>query len=774
MDSNDIWLRNYFYFANYISVAMLYLKENQLLSSKLTKENIKERILGHWGTVPGINLVYGGLNLLAKTEKLKITLVNGPGHGAPAILAGLFIEGTLSEYYKQRYPFDTNGLSNLIRDFSWPGGFPSHTSPMLPGTIHEGGELGYSLATAFGVAFDNPDNLVACIVGDGEAESATLSASWQSFKFLNPVNDGSVLPILHLNGYKISGPTIFGTMSNQELISYFSGMGLYPIIVDQYDRETEIFSEFIASLRIAIDLIRKIKSSWSEYNLQKPKWPVLILKTKKGWSGPKFNKHERIEDNNLSHGIPLQNCKKDDTEFILLKDWLESYNIHAFLSGSTISHEVLQNIPENEFKIGKSPLVNTDFEPLKLPEIDNEAVRVPKKGGRIEKRMEFMAEYLRNIFLENYPVNNFRIFSPDESESNALSAMFSATDRIYLWPVRDWDKHYSADGHIMEILSENVLQGWLSGYLLSGRHGILISYEAFLNVISSQIDQHIKFLNHSEKVNWRNNVGSLNLVATSTLWRQEHNGFTHQNPTLINSLLTKYNKNVKIYFPCDVNSMLSTLEFCLSSTNGVNLIVVGKRDMPQWLDLKEAKQHIEDGISIWSWCSDDDPDVVLASLGDYQTNETLKAIEILRSIISDIKIRYININQISQFSIGNKINLLDSTDHMQNFFTTNRDVIINFHGYPTAMQQLLFGKIDSYRVKILGYQEIGTTTTPLDMQVLNGTSRFHIAIEAIKSLKKLKKEKEGELDGLILDLQKDIEKNNESILEGGIDSVSLV
>ena len=769
------WLQDYLDFTNYVSAAMLYLKENYFLLDELKQDHIKHRILGHWGTVPGINLIYGALNVFLYENNVNITLINGSGHGAPAILSGLFVEGTLESYYPELYKRNLEGLGNLIHNFSWPSGFPSHTSPMVPGTLHEGGELGYSLATAFGVAFDNPNNLIVCIVGDGEAETATLSASWQSFKFLNPVLDGSVLPILHLNGYKISCPTIFSTMNNQEVLNYFKGLGLYPILVDQYTSEN-FLEDTISSIETAYNLIEKIKTDfYSDENIC-PKWPIIILKSKKGWTGPKKGSkqlnYEEIEDNNLSHGIPLQHPKTDKEEFEILKSWLEKYNFQRFIKDGELDIQFFEYLPKLPLRIGLSKLVNKPYEPLKLPDINTESIRIMKRGERPEKRMEFVAEYLRDIILENGPINNFRIFSPDESESNALSALFAATDRIYMWPLRDHDKYFSKEGHIMEILSENVLQGWYTGYVLSGRHGVLISYEAFLNVISSQIDQHIKFLKHSQKVKWRNDVPSINLIATSVLWRQEHNGFTHQNPTLINSFLTKYFENVNIYFPVDVNTLLATLETTLSSKNGVNLIVAGKRDMPQWLFLNESIEHVKNGFSIWEWMSDDNPDIVFTSCGDYQTNETIKGIQILKELLPELKIRYININQISQFKIGNEVNLLSSENLFNEYFTKDKPIVFNFHGYPTAIQQLLFGKVEANRIKILGYQENGTTTTPLDMQVLNGTSRYHITLEAINLLSSNYNNK-SEITKAIKHINELLNKHSEYIVKEGKDIVSI-
>ncbi|MCS7317651.1 MAG: phosphoketolase family protein [Candidatus Dojkabacteria bacterium] len=769
------WLKKYFDFANYICLAMLYLKDNFFLTRDLKKEDLKDRILGHWGTVPGLNLIYGALNIFIKENKIPVTLVTGPGHGAPAILTGLFLEGTIQDFYK-KYTLDLDGLGNLIKDFSWPDGFPSHTTAMLPGNIHEGGELGYSLATAYGIALDNPGNLIVCIVGDGEAETATLAASWHCNKFINPVKDGIVLPILHLNGYKISGPTIFSSMSEIEITNYFTGIGYEPIFIDQYKIGDKIFETINVGIDYAWKKIQQVKNNWSTYMDTTPNFPIIILKTKKGWTAPVEFKGKPIEDHNNSHGIPINNPKNNEEEFEILKLWLGKYNVHQFIEKNTIKQEIFYYLSNHELNIGRSKLINQTIQQIKLPDPENESLKIFKKGDRLEKRMEYLAEYLRDIFLENYPVNNFKIFSPDESESNALSALFSATDRIYTWPIRQNDHYFSDEGNIIEILSENVLQAMFSGYTLSGRYGILISYEAFLNVISSQIDQHIKFLKQLTRIPWRNAVPSLNLVATSTLWRQEHNGFSHQNPTLINSLLTKFYDKVKIFFPADVNTMLITIYKCLQSTNGVNLIVVCKRDLPQYFTYHEAVQHVENGISELDWVStltqtNEHPDVVLVSIGDYQTNECIKAIQILEKYLSNINIRFLNVNEISQYSFGSKNNILQDNILLQKLFTADKDVIINFHGYPTAIQQLFFNKIENSRLKILGYVEEGTTTTPLNMQIMNGTSRFHVCIKIAESIKKHISNKT--FNEIVSDMYNNIQQNLEYSNKYGIDAFSI-
>lgn len=752
--------------ANYISTAMLYLKDNYTLERGLRESDIKERILGHWGTVPGINFIYQGLSYAAKKFEKEILLVTGPGHGAPAILSNTWLEKTLSEYYP-KYSYDKKGLENLIHDFSWPGGFPSHTTPMIPGTIHEGGELGYSLATAFGAALDNPDLTVACIIGDGEAETGTLSASWHGTKFLNPTKDGKVLPILHLNGYRISGPTIYSTMNDGELICYFKGLGYDPVIVDQYTSE-DIYIDFLETLIITFQKIEKIKSQWENYQTSSPVWPMIILKTKKGWGGPKEIHGNKIEDSNLSHGIPLQKPLQDKDEFQALRKWLESYNVNELLTENGSVMDSIQNFfPAKQLRIGanKNSFGGNITEDLSMPDINKHFIDLDKPGVEMESRMVDLSKYLKEIF-RNVSVNNLRIFSPDESESNLLEPLFETTAREYVWPLKAGEKYFSPDGEIIELLSENVLLSMFQGYSLTGRHGLLISYEAFLNIVSSQIDQHLKYLKQSKEVKFRKPVPSLNLIATSTLWRQEHNGYTHQNPTLINSLLAKHPDLVKIYFPSDVNTLLVAIEECFKSRDKVNLIIACKRDLPQWLDSENAIKNVHDGYSEWEWLgtSDKQADVVLSSAGDYQTNETLAAIEILQKYIPELKLKYINVLELNAFR-----NLLQDENKTNELFTSDKEIIFNFHGYPTAIQQLTWGTSIANRIKILGYIEQGTTTTPFDMQVLNKASRYHVAIEAIRSTIKNNKELESKGNELINQFQKKLDEHSKYIIENGKD-----
>lgn len=751
--------------SNYISAAMLYLKDNYTLDRDLAEDDIKDRILGHWGTVPGINFIYLGLSAMASEYKKEILLVAGPGHGAPAILTNAWMEKTLSEYYPH-YSYDIKGLSRLMHDFSWPGGFPSHTTPMVPGTIHEGGELGYSLATAFGAVFDNPDLTTACIIGDGEAETATLSASWHGNKFINPVSDGHVLPILHLNSYRISGPTIYSTMNDGELICYFKGLGYDPTIVSQYN-SSDIYSDFLETLSWSFKQASSIKERWNQYQGTPPNWPLIILKTKKGWSGPRILKGEKIEDSNLSHGIPLQKPKTNKEEFYLLKQWLESYNVHELLDSGGVIPEIEEFYPKKNLRISSTKYAfgGEMVSDLKLPNLSDHFLRIYKKGERQESRMEDLSKYLREIFRDKKN-DNFRIFSPDESESNLLEELFDTTSREYVWPLRRGEKFMSEDGNIVEFLSENVLFSMLQGYNLTGRSGLMISYEAFLNIVSSQIDQHLKYLKQSKEVKFRKPIPALNLIATSTLWRQEHNGYTHQNPTLINSLLSKHSDLVKIYLPADVNSLLVAMEESLKSMDKLNLIIACKRDLPQWLDQNEAKENIKNGFSEWKWVNNNqknsDLDIIFASSGDYQTNETLEGIKLLNKEIPELKFKYINVSELNAFKT-----LLNDPKKSQEVFSGDCDIVFNFHGYPDAIKQISWNTITANRLKILGYIEEGTTTTPFDMEVLNKSSRFHVAIEALKSIKN--PAYSSQTESLIRVFEQKIDEHRTYIVQNGKD-----
>lgn len=727
------WLREQHRFTTYIGAASLYLRENFFLDEPLLQDHIKSRILGHWGTVPGLNLIYGAINILIQNSNQSTLFITGPGHGAPAILAQLFLEGTLTNFYPE-YDHTKNGAGKLIHDFSWPKKFPSHTYPGLPGSIHEGGELGYSLGTAFGAAFDNPELMAVAVIGDGEAETGALAASWQSNKFWNPVRDGYVLPIVHINGYKISNPAIFATMSREELEHYFIGLGYKPFFVSQYE-SNDIFQDTAQAVLDAYETLEYTRATWSEGT--RPLLPVVLLKTMKGWTGPAYNGAEKLEDSNYSHGIPLKNPKTDDEEFKVLKNWLESYKPQfLFKSGGGVEDKFTQCIPQPSLRIGANPSAQlTQPQLLQQPDLTRYAETVRERGQVSDSELEKFGEYLVGLMKEEKNHNNFRVFSPDESESNKQDPVLESVKRPYMWPLREWDKFFSPSGRFMEILSEQTLQSWMQGYVMTGRHGVLISYEAFLSIIASQIDQYIKFLRQSKDFAWRKEVPSMNYIATSSVWRQDHNGFTHQNPILINTILAKYVDFAHTFFPVDVNTMLVTMEHVFGSTSTVNLVVAGKTDMPQWLTLEEARQQVQKGLSVWSWASTEStgkPDVVLASIGDYQTLETMAAIDLLKQHCPELRIRHVNISHLSMSGIGAIDGKPKTKDELNVYFTNDRNIVLNFHGYPEAIYQLRESIPILERMTVLGYREKGTTTTPFDMQVKNGTSRYHVAILALE------------------------------------------
>ena len=753
---------------NYISSASLYLQDNFWLKDKLTKDHIKPRILGHWGTVPGLNLIYACTNSLIKETQQKAVFITGPGHGAPAILSNLFLEGSLSSVYPE---LDHNraGAEYLIRYFSWPKKFPSHTYPGLPGSIHEGGELGYSLGTAFGVAMDNPEQLVVCVVGDGEAETGALAASWHSNKFYNPIRDGFVLPIVHINGYKISNPSIFGTMSDDELNSYFIGLGYTPIIVSQYGNPNFI-QDNLNAMYNAYNKLQEQRNSWKEGD--KVNLPVILLRSMKGWTGPKANHDQKIEDNNYSHGIPLKKPKTDDYELSLLESWLKGYNIkEAFDASGNINPELFETLPPELLRMGNNPIAQrVDPKPLILPGLNTIDDEFKEVGTLDDSELEVFSEYVVEILSNQKNRDKFRIFSPDESESNFLEKIFTQTKKVYNWPVREWDNNISHNGHFMEILSEQTLMSWLQGYVLSGRHGVLVSYEAFLSIIASQIDQYIKFVRQSQDFKWRAKLPSLNFIATSSVWRQDHNGFTHQNPILINTLLAKHVDFVHVYFPSDVNTMLVSMEECFSSNSTVNLIIAGKTQMPQWLSIDQARDQMKNGIKIWDFASNSkDPDVVLTSAGDYMTLESMAAISIIKEICPELKYRYVNVSKISchGFGCGDESCLTNS--ELNEYYTKDKDVIFNFHGYPEAVKEKLYDTSLAGRTKITGYIEKGTTTTPFDMQVKNNTSRYHLAISMIESAAKFNPKVNSQSKILIQNLEQKLQEHKDYIEKYGDD-----
>ena len=732
-------LGRYLRAAHYLAAAQIYLRSNVLLREPLRAEHVKDRLLGHWGTCPGINLVYAHLNRVILRGDLNAMLITGPGHGAPANLANLYLEGSLRDFYPE-LTHDAAGLEKFVREFSWPGGFPSHLYPGVPGTIHEGGELGYALATAFGAAFDNPDLLVACIVGDGEAETGPTAAAWHSTKFLDPAESGAVLPILHVNGYKISNPTIFGSMGNEELRALFTGYGWQPRFVEG----DELSANMAAAMDWALAEIRGIQAAARAGKpIPQPRWPMLILRSPKGWTGVEELDGKPVEGSFRAHQVPVPDVKDDANHLRLVEDWLRSYRPEDLFDESGAPHEdILACCPSGDRRMGCNPHTfgGRMRRALDLPPIADNAVEVSGKerGEPVESPIKILAKYLAQVIARN--PRNFRIFCPDELMSSKLGGVFEApTQRNYQWPIEggDRDEHIGPrGGRVLEILSEHTCQAWLQGYLLTGRHGLFPSYESFLPIVTSMMDQFAKFLKMRGDFAWRQPVPSLTYLETSTLWRQEHNGFSHQSPGFINSLLNKKRDIMRVYLPPDANCLLSTMDHCLRGVDHVNLVIANKNPMPSWLSMEEAIAHCRAGASIWPWASTDDgaePDVVLVGIGDVPTTEVLAAADILRRELPELRLRMVNVTDLlilekeSEHPHGLDAALFDA------LFTPDAPVIVNFHGYPSAVKQLLFGRGAGARFAINGYGEEGNTTTPFDMLVRNGVSRYHLVAQAIRA-----------------------------------------
>ena len=728
---------------DYLAGAQIYLQSNVLLREPLRPEHIKDRLLGHWGTCPGINLVYAHLNRLILAHDLDLMLVTGPGHGAPAYLANAYLEGSLRDFYPELTP-DHEGVHHFVRRFSWPGGFPSHLYPGVPGTIHEGGELGYALATAFGAAFDNPDLIVGCIVGDGEAETGPTAAAWHGPKFLDPAESGAVLPILHANGYKLSNPTVTGTMDDREVRSLFEGYGWAVRFVEGVD---DLDARLAAAMDWALAEIRGIqRAARTGQALEKPRWPLLVLRTPKGMGGVKELDGKPVEGSFRSHQVPVPDAKHNPAHLKLVEDWLRSYRVEElFDAGGIPAADLLALCPLGGRRIGSNPHTfgGRLRQPLALPAMHEHATpprsEEPLARGRVNaSSVEAVGRYLAGVIAAN--PRNFRIFSPDELTSNKLGGVFAApTQRDYQWPVEGGDRveHTGRhDGRVLEVLSEHNCQAWLQGYLLTGRHGLFPSYEAFLNIVISMMDQFAKFLKVSAEIPWRLPVSSLNYLETSTLWRQEHNGFSHQSPGFINALLNNKRKMLRVYLPPDANCLVSTMDHVLRGVNYVNLVIANKAPMPVWLTMDEAIAHCRAGASVWSWASTDeglDPDVVLVGIGDVVTVEVLAAADILRRELPELRVRVVNVTDllILERHGDHPHGLDDGMFHA--LFTADRPVVVNFHGYPSAVKQLLYGRGTGDHWTINGYREEGTTTTPFDMLVRNGASRYHLIQQAIRA-----------------------------------------
>jgi xylulose-5-phosphate/fructose-6-phosphate phosphoketolase len=721
--------------ANYIAAAMIYLQDNHMLEEPLAPEHIKPRLLGHWGTVPGINLVYVGLNRLILETDASVLLVTGPGHGAPANLANLWIDGCLEDI-KPELSRDRDGLARLIRSFSWPGGFPSHLAPIVPGTIHEGGELGYALATAFGAALDNPDLIVACIVGDGEAETGPTAGAWHSNKFLDPAGSGAVLPVLHINGYKIANPTIYGTMNNEELTKLFEGFGWHPIIVEGEDLDGAMAS----ALDEAYQEIRDLQAATRAGNRpERPRWPMLVLRSPKGWTGIRELDGIQIEGTSKAHQVPAMQARTNPEHLQALEQWLRSYQPEELfdeLGGP--SEQVLACCPTGEKRMGANPHVNGGAlrVPLKLPELEAHAAAFTAPGAETDSALGTLGRYLADVFQLNDEQRNFRIVCPDEVASNRLNAVFEVENHAYEWPTDpSISPDYRPDGRIMEVLSEHNCQGWLQGYVLTGRHGIFPCYEAFIPIVDGMVNQYGKFLKMSrEEAPWREPVSSLNYLLTSVGWRQDHNGYSHQMPGFINSMLNRREETARVYLPPDSNTLLATMAECLQATGRINLVIASKHPLPTWLPMDEAIDHVRRGASRWAWASNDDddpPDVVLAGCGTIPTLELLAATSLLREEVPDLRVRFVNVTNIFVLATPGTHPDAMSVEAFRELFTDDKPVIFDFHGYPSAIHQLIHRRPRQERFHVRGYAEEGTTTTPFDLLAMNGVDRFQLAIDAL-------------------------------------------
>jgi xylulose-5-phosphate/fructose-6-phosphate phosphoketolase len=719
---------------NYIAAAMVYLQDNYLLERPLQHDDIKHRLLGHWGTVPGINLVYAGLNRLILDTDSSVLLVTGPGHGAPANLANLWIDGCLQDI-RPELSRDREGLGRLIHSFSWPGGFPSHLAPIVPGTIHEGGELGYALATSFGAALDNPDLLVACIIGDGEAETGPTAGAWHSNKFLDPVTCGAVLPILHVNGYKIANPTIYKTMSNEELTKLFEGFGWHPLIVEGDDLDARL----AGALDEAHAEIRALQESARSGNRPaRPTWPMIVLRSPKGWTGIKELDGVKIEGTANSHQVPAANARTNPVHLAALEEWLRSYKPDELFddSGAPIA-ELLAACPTGDLRMGANPHVNGGRlrTPLKLPELDAHATAVTAPGAEQSSALMALGQYLGDVFRSSASERNFRMMCPDEIASNRLGAVLEATDHDYQWPLDPQiDTGHSPDGRVMEVLSEHNCQGWLQGYVLTGRHGVFPCYEAFIPIVDGMVNQYGKFLKMSrDEAPWRAPVASLNYLLTSEGWRQDHNGYSHQVPGFINSMLNRRDETARVYLPPDTNTLLATMAQCLESTRKINLVIASKHPLPQWLSMDQAREHVRLGASTWQWASNDEgqPDIVLAGCGTIPTMELLATVRLLREEVPALRVRFVNVTNL--FTLARPEHHPDgmSDARFEELFTVDRPVLFNFHGYPSAVHQLIHRRPKQERFHVKGYIEEGTTTTPFDLLAMNGVDRYQLAIEAL-------------------------------------------
>ena len=728
--------------ANYLSVGQIYLLDNPLLKEPLTLAHVKPRLLGHWGTTPGLNFIYVHLNRIINKYDLNVLYVAGPGHGGPALVANTWLEGSYSELYPN-IARDAEGMQRLFRQFSFPGGVGSHATAETPGSIHEGGELGYALAHAYGAAFDNPDLLVACVVGDGEAETGPLAAAWHSNKFLNPATDGAVLPILHLNGYKIANPTVLARIPHAELESLFIGYGYQPYFVEGNEPET-MHQQMATTLDAVIGEIKAIQQKARANGVgARPRWPMIILKTPKGWTGPKEVDGQKTEGSWRSHQVPFGELVEKPGHLKLLEQWLRSYRPEElFDARGAVKPELAALAPKGTRRMGANPHANGGLllRDLRLPDFRDYAVDVPQPGQAPAEPTRIVGRFLRDVMKLNREARNFRVVGPDETASNRLGALFEVTDRAWMAERLPEDDHLAPDGRVMEILSEHTCQGWLEGYLLTGRHGLFSCYEAFIHIVDSMFNQHAKWLKVSREIPWRRPIASLNYLLTSHVWRQDHNGFSHQDPGFIDHVVNKKADVIRVYLPPDANTLLCVTDCCLRSRHLVNVIVAGKNDQPQWLDMDAAIKHCAAGIGIFEWASSDadgEPDVVMAAAGDVPTLETLAAVDLLRQYLSDLKVRVVNVVDLMTLQPKEEHPHGLTDREFDGLFTTDKPIIFAYHGYPWLIHRLTYRRSNHKNLHVRGYKEEGTTTTPFDMAVRNDLDRFHLVADVIDRVPKL-------------------------------------